>query len=68
MILPHPKIPGSKTKPTIWLLSKQADQVAEDKEREREKGGREGRKKGGRGRKNTDRIASKLDRGGTYGC
>lgn len=64
MILLHPKIPGSKTEPTIWLLSKQADQVAEDKEREREEGGKEGKKE----RKNTDRIASKLDRGGTYGC
>lgn len=46
MILLHPKIPGSKTKPPIWLLSKQADQVAEDKEREREEGGKEGKKEG----------------------
>lgn len=54
VILPHttPKIPGSKTKPIIWLPPKETDLVAQKQERKIKvegKGGKEGQKK------NTDR-------------
>lgn len=54
VILPHttPKIPGSKTKPIIWLPPKETDLVAQKQERKLKVEGKEG-KEGQK--KNTDR-------------
>lgn len=67
VILPRiiSKIPGSKTRSTIWLPPKQADLVAQEKEEKKE---RWKKKKEKREKKNSDRTTSKSGKGGVFGC